>query len=309
MAKHMTVVVSKDRGGRAPQADAGLAVVAVLADAPGIAAVVVPHLYDLTPDGSAVERLRSIPGDLVVLSWIYPRAAFWVLDAHGVRGHMGRSRLVPEEETEDAPRSRGRGEVPDRTIWCLDLRAQPEPDAYVEEIVRLAGIPLAAEVAGDKPQCGRALATEGADEPVTPRWYPVIDFSRCTNCLECLNFCLFGVFGLDESEAVVVEEPDACRHGCPACARICPSGAILFPQHDDPSIAGDGAAATDGVGLSLLQLFTPGDAQVRAAAERRRAVDEQRRHAASDAPPAHQHPRAERSDLDRLVDEVDDLEM
>ena len=29
------------------------------------------------------------------------------------------------------------------------------------------------------------------------RWYPVIDYSRCTNCMECIDFCLFGVYGVD----------------------------------------------------------------------------------------------------------------
>ncbi len=24
-------------------------------------------------------------------------------------------------------------------------------------------------------------------------WFPVIDYDRCTNCKQCLNFCLFGV--------------------------------------------------------------------------------------------------------------------
>jgi ferredoxin len=55
-----------------------------------------------------------------------------------------------------------------------------------------------------------------------------------------LNFCLFGVYGLDESQRLFVEQPDACRDGCPACSRICPSQAIMFPQHSDARIAGDG---------------------------------------------------------------------
>jgi hypothetical protein len=27
-------------------------------------------------------------------------------------------------------------------------------------------------------------------------WFPVIDFSRCTNCMQCLTFCLFDVYGV-----------------------------------------------------------------------------------------------------------------
>ena len=26
-------------------------------------------------------------------------------------------------------------------------------------------------------------------------WFPVIDYDRCTNCMQCLSFCLFGVYG------------------------------------------------------------------------------------------------------------------
>ena len=40
------------------------------------------------------------------------------------------------------------------------------------------------------------------------RWYPVIDYSRCTNCLECLDFCLFGVYGVDSMERILVENQD-----------------------------------------------------------------------------------------------------
>src|SRR5690349_15887991 len=28
-------------------------------------------------------------------------------------------------------------------------------------------------------------------------WFPVIDYDRCTNCMQCLSFCLFGVYGAD----------------------------------------------------------------------------------------------------------------
>ena len=125
----------------------------------------------------------------------------------------------------------------------------------------------------------------------------MIDYGRCTNCLECLNFCLFGVFGLDDEGAIVAEQPDACRNGCPACSRICPAGAIMFPPHADAAIAGDGTAEPGSLKLDLSQLFGGVDAAQLAAAERDRALAEQRRHAAGP------------NDLDRLVDEVDDLEL
>ncbi|MGD9496283.1 MAG: ferredoxin family protein [Armatimonadota bacterium] len=74
--------------------------------------------------------------------------------------------------------------------------------------------------------------------PVAERWYPVIDRSRCIGCGHCVGFCLFGVYQTDESGQAVVIRPDNCKPGCPACSRICPGGAIIFPLSDEPAIAG-----------------------------------------------------------------------
>jgi Pyruvate/2-oxoacid:ferredoxin oxidoreductase delta subunit len=74
---------------------------------------------------------------------------------------------------------------------------------------------------------------------VTERWYPVVDESRCTNCQHCLQFCISGVYDTDETGRVRVVVPDNCKPGCPACARICPNSAIMFPLcEDDQAIAG-----------------------------------------------------------------------
>ena len=80
------------------------------------------------------------------------------------------------------------------------------------------------------------------------RWYPVVDYGRCTNCGECVKVCRRGVFGVSDGGTVGVVRPDACGNCCPECNCACPARAIIFPQHQDPSIAGDGASATDGVG-------------------------------------------------------------
>ena len=47
-----------------------------------------PRLVDLPPDGAAVQRLRQVEGDLIVLSRLYPRAAYWLLRAHGIDGRF-----------------------------------------------------------------------------------------------------------------------------------------------------------------------------------------------------------------------------
>src|SRR4029079_13015602 len=92
------------------------------------------------------------------------------------------------------------------------------------------------------------------DESPDRRWYPVIDYSRCTNCMECIDFCLFGVYGVDRVETILGEQPDNCRKGCPACSRVCPENAIIFPQHKTPAIAGS-AEVSAGLKIYLSQLF------------------------------------------------------
>jgi NAD-dependent dihydropyrimidine dehydrogenase PreA subunit len=79
---------------------------------------------------------------------------------------------------------------------------------------------------------------ENVLETHRPRWYPVIDTSKCTACLECVNYCLFGVYSISNDSRPFVDQPDACRDGCPACARVCPGKAIMFPLYEDRGIAG-----------------------------------------------------------------------
>lgn len=63
-----------------------------------------------------------------------------------------------------------------------------------------------------------------------PSWYPVIDYARCTTCGQCADFCLFGVYEKTK-ERVSVLHPQGCKNNCPACARICPNTAIVFPKY------------------------------------------------------------------------------
>ena len=70
-------------------------------------------------------------------------------------------------------------------------------------------------------------------------WFPVIDYDRCTNCMQCLSFCLFDVFGAGEQGRILVDNPDRCKTNCPACARVCPEVAIVFPLCSMGPINGD----------------------------------------------------------------------
>ena len=70
-------------------------------------------------------------------------------------------------------------------------------------------------------------------------WFPVIDYDRCTNCMQCLTFCLFDVYGVDKQDKIQVQNNDNCKTDCPACSRVCPEVAILFPKYKKGPINGD----------------------------------------------------------------------
>ena len=89
--------------------------------------------------------------------WLYPRAAYWVLDANRVTGRMGATAFLPEEEreTESREASPPHGVRPPRTIWCIDLRASDSVAALVAEIERILF------VSGRLAACRRRPASRG----------------------------------------------------------------------------------------------------------------------------------------------------
>jgi len=64
-----------------------------------------------------------------------------------------------------------------------------------------------------------------------PSWFPMIDYSRCSTCGQCADFCLFSVYEKLDNKVVVVN-PKGCKNNCPACGRICPQTAIVFPKYE-----------------------------------------------------------------------------
>lgn len=74
-------------------------------------------------------------------------------------------------------------------------------------------------------------------------WYPVIDRSLCTGCGTCHDYCLFSVYTMTTEESasgrVRVTAPLNCKTGCPACARLCPEGALIFPFCSETELNGD----------------------------------------------------------------------
>jgi len=324
MSHKLTVIISEARPGEPQRPALQRELAAVLHDWAGVDVAIMPHLYDLGPDGPGVEYLRSVGGDMAVLSHLYPRAAFWVLDANEVRGKLGRSSFWPEADadpdSQDAAAEQVVADEGRRTIWCIDLREHVEAEPLLAELERIAAESIGRPVAVAVDAAADAAESNGMkriEEVTQPRWYPVVDRQRCASCLECLNFCLFGVFSTDVSGELLIEQPDACRDGCPACARVCPSGAIMFPHFNNPAIAGDPKAKPEQRHVTLIDLFGPAPSPAApspadlAAAEReqaRKELAEAQRRSGAKQPPA-KKPAPPADDLDRLVDEVDGMEL
>ena len=76
-------------------------------------------------------------------------------------------------------------------------------------------------------------------------WFPVIDLARCTNCMQCLSFCLFDVYGVSADHTLRVENPANCKVNCPACSRVCPEVAIMFPKYHAGPIDGGPVSEAD----------------------------------------------------------------
>ena len=76
-------------------------------------------------------------------------------------------------------------------------------------------------------------------------WFPVIDYSRCTNCMQCLGFCLFDVYGVSDDKKIQVQNQSNCKTECPACSRVCPEVAIMFPKYRHAPINGEEIQSDD----------------------------------------------------------------
>src|SRR5690606_26515464 len=89
MATRLTVVLSQGQSQNPAKRALEESVVTALMLERGIDVVVIPHLYDLPPDGTGMLALQGVSGHLVVLSWLYERATRWTLDRNGIRGQEG----------------------------------------------------------------------------------------------------------------------------------------------------------------------------------------------------------------------------
>jgi NAD-dependent dihydropyrimidine dehydrogenase PreA subunit len=112
----------------------------------------------------------------------------------------------------------------DEGVSAADVDAAP-PDQLAAALADRAGAPAVA--AAWKP------------------WFPVIDYSRCTNCMQCLSFCLFDVYGVSADKKIQVQNQSNCKTECPACSRVCPEVAIMFPKYRHGPINGEDVQADD----------------------------------------------------------------
>ncbi len=107
------------------------------------------------------------------------------------------------------------------------------------------------DLGSQEPAAALARVEALRDEAALPRpgawkpWFPVIDYARCTNCMQCLSFCLFDVYGSTTEGKIQVRNQDNCKTDCPACSRVCPEVAILFPKYRHGPINGDEVKSDD----------------------------------------------------------------
>lgn len=166
----------------------------------GIAVEAVADLCGMAANGHPRLRYWAQAEPLSIVA-CFPRAVRWLFEAAGVPLNLVQTRF-------------------------FNMRTQS-----ADEILDGILAPEAPTGAGDE-------SLPGTQEGWVP-WFPVLDYDRCKNCKQCMNFCLFGVYGLSDEERVEVQNPAGCKTNCPACARMCPSNAIMFPKYADSPINGD----------------------------------------------------------------------
>src|SRR5688500_12429940 len=169
MSRHrVTVVLSQGQGKNPTKRALEESVAAALILEPGLDVSIVPHLYDLDADHTGRLFLGSVSGDMVVLAWMYSRAAFWLLDRDGIKGKSCEDQIAPkaDEDEEDGepepPRGIGATDVPDRWVYCLDLRDHADHRVYVDEVKRIA-----AECQARRAQPAPSLVQLGVAKPQT----------------------------------------------------------------------------------------------------------------------------------------------
>jgi len=195
----------------------------------------VPDLCRLAANQQIPLDETALAGRVQVVA-CYPRAVRWLLHRAGIK-------------------------LANDPLEVLNMRV-----LSAEEIIEKLG-------AGPAPEHVSSDPIEPEPDAWIP-WFPVIDYSRCRNCGQCLNFCLFDVFTSTEEGRIRASNPQGCKNNCPACARICPEAAIIFPKLDEEPINGaqieDEARVRGKIKLNVEQILG-NDVYAALAARRRKA--------------------------------------
>lgn len=66
-------------------------------------------------------------------------------------------------------------------------------------------------------------------------WSPRIDYTKCNDCMECVDFCPHQVFEIraEETPKLIVKNPTNCVVFCRACGKTCGVDAIEFPTKSE----------------------------------------------------------------------------
>jgi NAD-dependent dihydropyrimidine dehydrogenase PreA subunit len=124
-----------------------------------------------------------------------------------------------------------------------DVQVRSIAGMSVDEAVAVVEEARGARPMNRPPEAGQAGVAAANTADTWKPWFPVIDTARCTNCMQCLSFCLFDVYGVSAEHTLRVENPANCKVNCPACSRVCPEVAIMFPKYHAGPI--DGGPVSD----------------------------------------------------------------
>jgi ferredoxin len=65
-------------------------------------------------------------------------------------------------------------------------------------------------------------------------WDPKIDYSKCTSCGKCMDFCHMKAFKMEETDEKrkTVVNSNQCVVFCRGCEEVCPVNAISHPSEE-----------------------------------------------------------------------------
>jgi Pyruvate/2-oxoacid:ferredoxin oxidoreductase delta subunit len=184
----------------------------------GVEFEAVPDLCEMAARGD--ERLRELAADpSLKIAACYPRAVKWLFAAAGA-------------------------ELANPETRVFNMRTQSADEVAAGLVGERTGTdPEGAKTLAKSLDTAASTGASGA-KPWKP-WFPVIDYTRCTNCMQCLSFCLFDVYGVSADKKIQVQNQSNCKTDCPACSRVCPEVAIMFPKYRHAPINGDEVASDD----------------------------------------------------------------